>query len=406
MKKFYSSSQNFRSSSFGFFSLNFRDNFKNKSHQSMYIRKTPLIRQLQSDDEEEESEKAHKQINQYLILKTIGEGSFGKVYLALDTITKRHFALKRFKLKELQHIESGVSQLEREISVKRRIVHSSIVRLYDVLHEETTDTVYLIEDFADCGSLDGFLDKKLEMSLVKHIFLKVLHGVSYLHTRGIVHQDIKPSNILIKSDGSVFLADFGVGHSFQSTAMVVGSPAYQAPEALIDEFDSASEPPNPAEEDVWSLGIALYQTVFGKLPFTGNNVYEIVQNITHNQLEIPEGTDECLRTLLLGMLSVDPNKRFTIQDVIDSDFFKDTEFVNHIGLNRQDADLENVCRNIEYRRATVCNSNISFARQSLTPEELLRTFKTNPQGYRTGPPPQSLANVFFGVVNKCFNINC
>ena len=373
------------------------------------FRQAPFIRQLESCSEEEEYDKPHKQINQYLIIKTLGEGSFAKVYLAQDTNTKKKFALKRFKLKELQHIESGVSQLEREISVIKRISHPNIIKLHEVLHDEEGDVVYLVEDFADCGSLFNIIDdmaeekRKMDMSMIKHIFKNVLKGVAYLHSRGIVHQDIKPSNILVSSDASVFLADFGVGHSFQSTAMVVGSPAYQAPEALTDEWTD-SEPPNPAQEDVWSLGIALYQTVFGKLPFKGENVYEIVQNINHTNLEIPEKTDKQLEVLIRGMLSVDPNKRLTVDDILNSEFFRSAKELDHIEIvNKEILQYNTKINNIDYIQAVVCGTNISFARQSLTHENLLRGYRAPPATIIRSGSPTKYANVLMGVVNKCLN---
>ncbi|OHS94907.1 Serine/threonine-protein kinase stk11 [Tritrichomonas foetus] len=341
---------------------------------SDFYGKDPFIHQLDSSSFEEEEEKPMKKVNQYLLLQTLGEGSFAKVFLALDTHTQKYYAMKRFKLRDLQHIDAGVSQLEREISAMRKIVHPNIIHLHDVLHVEDSDIVYLVIDYADCGSLQQILESPIPPndSIIKYVFYSILNAVSYLHSHGIVHQDIKPSNILLCSDGNVYLSDFGVGHSFQSAAMVVGSPGYQAPEALCD-FDLDPDTLNPAKEDVWSLGVTLYQVLFNDLPFKGENVYEIVQNVTHNPLIIPEGTDEEIADLLHGMLNVMPGGRMDVEDVMRSPFFDDIVIFSHLNFDvikppkvSSDVKIENIT-------ARVCDTHYSFARPNLTAEELIKT---------------------------------
>ena len=333
----------------------------------------PFIHQLDSSSFCEEEEKPLKQINQYLILQKLGEGSYAKVYIGLDTNTKKYYALKRFKLHDLQHIDAGVSQLEREISAMRKIIHPNIIRLYDVLHVESTDVVYLVIDYADCGSLQQILDSSINLSLkvIKYIFYSVLSAVSFLHTNGIIHQDIKPSNILLNSNGNVYLADFGVGHSFQSAAMVVGTPGYQAPEAIYD-FDIDPDALNPAKEDVYSLGVTLYQVMFNELPFKGDNFYEIVQNIMHTPLIIPDGTDKDLENLLRGMLCVNP-ERMDVVDAMKSSFFTDVQKLTEFHFHK--INIQNISNDlaIEHITARVCDSHACFARPTLTTEQLLKT---------------------------------
>lgn len=334
----------------------------------------PFIHQLDSSSFCEEEEKPLKQINQYLILQKLGEGSYAKVYVAIDTNTKKYYALKRFKLHDLQHIDAGVSQLEREISAMRKIIHPNIIRLYDVLHVESTDVVYLVIDFADCGSLQQILDSSIKPNenVIKYVFYSVLTAVSFLHNHGIIHQDIKPSNILLCSNGNVYLSDFGVGHSFQSAAMVVGTPGYQAPEALCD-FDVDPDALNPAKEDVYSLGVTLYQVMFNDLPFKGENFYEIVQNITHCPLVIPDGTEKDLEDLLRGMLCVNPEERMDVSEVMKSPYFKDVQKLTEINFDK--VVIQDIPKdvNIEHIAARVCDSNSCFARPTLTKEQLLKT---------------------------------
>jgi serine/threonine-protein kinase 11 len=191
--------------------------------------------------------------------------------------------------------------------------------------------------------------------------------VSYLHSQGIVHQDIKPANILLSSDGGVYLSDFGVGHSFESADMVVGSPGYQAPEALRDTDWGDVKELNPAAEDVWSLGVTLYQCLFNRLPYEGNNIFEIVQKIMHSDLVIPETPDADVGVLLKGMLNVNPLKRMTLEQAVNSPYFEEIGDDRRSLKNVSDpaARIDLLARR-KMVRATVCDVNYSFARPDLT----------------------------------------
>ena len=355
--------------------------------------KDPFIHQLESSSSEEEEEKPLKQVNQYVLLQQLGEGSFAKVYLAYDRNNDKYFAMKRFKLYDLQHIDAGVSQLEREISAMRKIVHPNIIHLHDVLHVEKTDIVYLVIDFADCGSLQQVLKLPIPPSdeIIKYVFFSILKAVSYLHSHGIVHQDIKPSNILLCSNGNVYLSDFGVGHSFQSTAMVVGSPGYQAPEAIYD-FDVDPDTLNPAKEDVWSLGVTLYQVLFNELPFKGDNVYEIIQNITHTPLVIPEGTEKDVENLLRGMLCVLPSDRMDVEEVMNSPFFNDVKKITKLTFNVIEPPKIPSNAKIEHIQARICDIHYSFARPELTTEKLLKSINILPHEYQEKVPNNIIPN--------------
>jgi serine/threonine-protein kinase 11 len=318
-----------------------------------------LIRRLDSGSDSDARPKLRKRVNHFILVKTLGQGSFAKVFLAFDIQSSKFFAVKRFRLKELQRIDSGVSQLEREIAAMRKIIHPNIARLHSVLHDEEAEVVYLVLDYADCGSLENLVRAgAVDHSLVKYVFVRILGAVSYLHSQGIIHQDIKPSNILLTGNGGVLLSDFGVGHSFQSAAMVVGSPAYQAPEALSDE--ELEWECNPAVEDVWSLGVTLYQCVFGRLPFVGENVFEIVQDIRSRAPEIPKGTAPELASLLKGMLAVDPEKRLTVEEVRASEFFRGAP--GKVKLSAGPPVVVDAGGRFKQTYAKVCDQNCSFVR--------------------------------------------
>jgi serine/threonine protein kinase len=151
--------------------------------------------------------------------------------------------------------------------------------------------------------------------------------------------------------------------------MVVGSPGYQAPEALADE---EAEDASPALEDVWSLGVTLYQSLFLRLPFEGENVFEIVQKIRSQALDIPDGTDPAIEELLRGMLTVDPRKRMTIDEIRSAEFFRDAS-IRPIGTAKR-ADVTIEGREVTKVDAVVCDANYSFARPCLEQDALWTEF--------------------------------
>jgi serine/threonine-protein kinase 11 len=134
----------------------------------------------------------------------------------------------------------------------------------------------------------------------------------------MVHQDIKPSNLLAFDGGVVKIADFGIGHSFSSADAVIGTPAYQAPEFLSEV------PSDPAKGDVWSLGVSIYECVVGRVPFDGESVYEIARQ-SLEPIEFPGWVSEEFRDLVVGMLAADPEARMSMEDVAEHRFFRKEE---------------------------------------------------------------------------------
>lgn len=337
----------------------------------------PLIKQFESDGSFSEEAKPLKQINQFLFIKKIGNGAFSNVYLAMDVNTNQKYAVKKFKLSELQHIENGVTQLEREIALMRRYSHNNILKLHQVLHNVQKDIVYLVIEYANCGSLYDLINQPIPLQdeYVCSIFHQVLEALQYLHSNGMVHQDIKPSNILVSSDGRAILADFGVGHSFQSTEMVVGSPAYQAPEALTDG-DPGMFSTNPAKEDVWSLGVTLFQTEYQKLPYEGETVFEIIRNIKNTILVYPEGANPEIEAVMTNMLAVNPNQRPTVDQLLKMPFFK--KYKGIIPCPQWEKQTNFTVDNntsIVKINAKICEGSTSFVRVGLTSVDLIRSIE-------------------------------
>ena len=281
---------------------------------------------------EETKQPKMKKVNQYLLRSKLGCGSSAKVYLAKDETTGKYYAAKAVQILERRHNGLGAAGLEREIRIMRQLNHPNIIHLHDVLYASSVDTAYLFIEWADCGTLMDAINghHKFNEATLASIFHQITLGLSYLHSQGIVHKDIKPSNILLFSYGAAKLSDFGIGHSFQSAEAVVGTPAYQAPEMFEDDEEDvgngdceySEEEIDPAKGDIWSLGVSLYEAAFGRLPYYGNNLYEIVRSIYNTKLEIPENDySPLLNDLIKKMLTVNQSERPSLAEVMKHEFF-------------------------------------------------------------------------------------
>jgi serine/threonine-protein kinase 11 len=255
-----------------------------------------------------------KKLSHYTLLDVIGFGASSKVYLALDTDLGAPVAAKYLTLTA----RGRVDNIEREVQVLRKFTHPNLVGLREVLHSRRKNCVYIVLDWAPYGPLSALRGRSLPESTIASIFRQVCEGLSYLHDQGVVHQDIKPANILLFPGGVAKITDFGISHSFESASSVIGSPGYQPPEVFSDAVDAAAD---PVKEEVWSLGVSIYEVAFGRLPFTGNNLYEVGHDIATSDLAIPQTASETLTDLLLKMLNRDPESRLTLDDVKKHPFF-------------------------------------------------------------------------------------
>lgn len=200
-----------------------------------------------------------KRINQYLIIKMLGEGSYGKVKLVEDQNTGKQYALKILKKtvrktsRRLSIHESKDTVVE-EIAIMKKLNHPNVVRLHEVL--ETTNQVYLVLEYRRQGpvvDLEGEMKSqemsgqwssddlnspqcpKLALETVRTYTRDIVQGLSYLHAHGVIHQDLKPNNLLLGQDGSVAISDFGISTIIHSKSDLVritnnGTPAFMAPE--------------------------------------------------------------------------------------------------------------------------------------------------------------------------------
>lgn len=263
---------------------------------------------------EREKSSRIKLVNNYILLEKLSGGkSSAEVYLAKHKITKRLYAIKAYQLDKKLKNNSAF----RELRILKKIHHQNVISFKEAFVSK--DRVYLVLDVALYGSLERILkiEKKLSENNAALIFKQVALGLQEVHRNRFVHHDLKPANILVTKNKKIKISDFGVGRSYDSFCSLFGTPAYQAPEII--NSDNMDE--DLLSEDIWSFGVSLFETVFGYLPFQGDDVYEIQSSIHNKPLSIPENCSSDLRDVLMKCLSIDLSKRISVTELVAHPFF-------------------------------------------------------------------------------------
>ena len=254
--------------------------------------------------------------------KIIGCGSFGKVFLVLNIINKKLYAIKHMDKNSLSTKLNSLEGIYKEIYIQSRIDHPNILPILYV--NETTSEFDLILEYASGGSLFHYIREKQYLSepLAFRLFIQVVNAVYFLHKNNFIHRDIKPENILLFDNNVIKLCDFGWCvrlEEGQQRITFCGTTEYMSPELVNHEEYSK-------EIDVWSLGVLLYEMVHGFSPFRPDkpnfNAKDVIKNIRLHKLKFHKYVSEECKELIYHLLDEDPNKRYKVEDIFNSDFVK------------------------------------------------------------------------------------
>lgn len=250
----------------------------------------------------------------YTLEREIGRGGMGAVWLGRDDVLGRDVALKRIGMAP----GGGTPDLERaerEARLAARLNHPHVVAVYDLITED--DVQWLVMEYVEGTTLSALVQREgaLPPEAAARILQQAADALAAAHAAGIVHRDVKPSNILVTPDGQVKLSDFGIARaeadaSLTQTGLVTGSPAYLSPEV------ASGQQATPAS-DVWSLGATLYYTLAGRPPYdVGDNVLGALYRIVH---EDPPRLPNAgwLAALLDATMTTEPGDRWPMARVRD-----------------------------------------------------------------------------------------
>lgn len=236
-------------------------------------------------------------LGRYEIISELGQGAMGVVYKALDPLIERVVAIKTINLGlALDEKEEYEGRFYQEAKAAGRLSHPNIVTIYDV--GKSGDVAYIAMEFLQGKELRDILNevKSLPVGQILDFVSQVASGIAYAHENGIVHRDVKPSNIMVGADGHVKITDFGIARMESAsvrtqTGMVLGSPKYMSPEQVTGKLiDQRS--------DIFSLGVVLYEMLTGKAPFMGENVNAIMYQTLNSIPPPPSSINQAVPDML------------------------------------------------------------------------------------------------------------
>jgi serine/threonine protein kinase/tetratricopeptide (TPR) repeat protein len=234
-----------------------------------------------------------KSISHYRIIKKLGEGGMGEVYLAEDTKLDRRVALK-FLPKEFTRDKEARERFKREAKAAAALNHQNIVTIYEI-NEHEGQTYIAMENIDGQTLKELMTNNELPITQVIDITTQICEGLTVAHKAGIIHRDIKPQNILLNQEGRVKILDFGLAKlkgvsQITKETSTLGTVHYLSPEqALRKEMDQHT--------DIWSLGVLLYEMLTGQLPFKGEYDQAVIYSILNEE---PEKVTAYRQDLLTG----------------------------------------------------------------------------------------------------------
>ena len=256
-------------------------------------------------------------IDDYLITKELGKGSYAVVKLAMHKVTKNKYAIKIYSKQSLIDPQKR-NTVKNEINILKQLDNDNIMKLYEVI--DTSSNLYLVLEYINGINLLEIIKNEkyhfIKEERAKKLFIQVVKGIQYCHKKNIFHRDIKLENILVLKDDTIKIIDFGFGikcnrDTYQK--LFCGTPSYMPPEIVKKEKYIA------CYSDVWSLGVLFYAMLFGIFPFKGKDDDELFEKINEAKFLFPEYNKigDKTKELFEKIFIVNPIQRISLDDMIN-----------------------------------------------------------------------------------------
>lgn len=274
--------------------------------------------------ENQNSFKVPKKIGKYMILQEIGSGASGQVHIAQKVGSKDKFCVKIIPKSRIES-EEDERHLIAEITIIRSLKHKNLIRFVDLIDFE--DSFCIFQEFFEGQCLLDFVNNSSNIPElhIQIIFSQLIEVISFLHSKGISHRDIKLENILLNQNFELKLIDFGLASLKNKNLLTTfcGSVHYLASECL------QRIPYDGKASDLWSCGVVLYALACQQLPFTDSEMDKLVKKIIRAEYTIPKNCSCLCAHLISKLLVTDPLARFTSLEVMNHRYlasFFDMEF--------------------------------------------------------------------------------
>ncbi|NWU14583.1 NEK5 kinase, partial [Cephalopterus ornatus] len=260
-------------------------------------------------------------MDKYEIIKKIGEGSFGKIFLAKGKMDNEPCVIKEINLTKMPVKEKEASQ--KEVILLAKMKHANIVTFYASLQEK--NKLYIVMEYCDGGDLMKRINMQhgvlFDEDQILSWFVQISLGLKHIHDKKILHRDVKAQNIFLSNNGNVAkLGDFGIARQLNSTMefahTCVGTPYYLSPEICENR-------PYNNKTDIWSLGCVLYELCTLKHPFEGNSLHELVLKICRGRFQpVSPNYSYDLRILISQLFKISPRDRPSINSILRKPFLQ------------------------------------------------------------------------------------
>ncbi|XP_066401042.1 serine/threonine-protein kinase Nek5-like isoform X1 [Molothrus aeneus] len=260
-------------------------------------------------------------MDKYELIKQIGEGSFGKIFLAKGKMDDEPCVIKEINLTKMPVKEKEAS--EKEVILLAKMKHANIVTFYASLQEE--NKLYIVMEYCDGGDLMKRINMQhgvlFDEDQILSWFVQISLGLKHIHDKKILHRDVKAQNVFLSNNGKVAkLGDFGIARQLNSTTefahTCVGTPYYLSPEICENR-------PYNNKTDIWSLGCVLYELCALKHPFQGNSLHELVLKICRGRFQpVSPNYSYDLRILISQLFKISPRDRPSINSILKKPFLQ------------------------------------------------------------------------------------
>ena len=267
----------------------------------------------------------NNKIGNYEIIKTMGEGTFGKVKLAIHIPTNEKVAIKILEKSKIEDNDDLIC-INREISFLKNLNHINIISLYEII--ENSEYYYIIMEYAENDLFSYIVQNNfLSEEIASLFYFQIINAIEHIHKYKIVHRDLKPENILLTKNNLIIkIIDFGLANSYKKKEKnndeillktACGSPCYAAPEMVLGKKYKG------LDVDIWSSGIILFAMVSGFLPFEDDDNESIYRKIILGKFDMPDKLSNNCKDLIYRILEGNPKKRIKIDEIKKHPFLND-----------------------------------------------------------------------------------